>query len=240
MYEVLSLQALLNMWVLGMKRFELSEIIVGENLVLGLKRFVISLGQYMIRAVSLFSILLLCACVSFDKTNIQPGQRVVGLGFSFTVPTQKSWFAVEYGTSHRIKLSQLNDQDSYSILVSLNRGPRKGMYQSAEAHLKAVQRHKRGKIRSAGLIRLHHHEWVDARYGKLCVRYVSSDEDWRGRNSKGPAMVDTVGLICEHPEIENVLLSIEISKRFEVNATASGLDSYADVLFSSVAYNNIN
>ena len=193
----------------------------------------------MMRSVLLFLFLLLSACASFDKTNIQPGQRVPGLGFSFIVPGQKAWFAVEYGTSHRIKLSQLNNQDSYSILVSLNRGPRQGMYQNAETHLRAIQFSKRSKFKSTGFVQHQHEEWIDSRYGKLCVRYTSSGEDWRGRNSEGPAMVDSIGLSCAHPETDNVLINIEISRRSEPDAATIDLVAYADQLFSSVEYTSI-
>ena len=188
----------------------------------------------------LFLFLLVSACASFDKTNIQPGQRVPGLGFSFIAPTQKTWFTVEYGTSHRIKLSQLNDQDSYSILVSLNRGPRRGMYQSAEAHLKALRRNRRGNSKSAGFLQHQHKEMIDTRYGDLCVRYTSSGEDWRGRNNEGPAIIDSIGLSCAHPETANILISIEITRRSETDAATIDLATYADELFSSVEYQDID
>jgi len=190
----------------------------------------------MAKSTHLLLILLLSSCASFDKTNIQPGHRVIGLGFSFTVPTQKSWFAVEYGTSHRIKLSQLNHQDSYSILVSINRGPYQGMYQSPEAHLQAIQYHKQRKFRQAGLIQHNHKEWTDSQYGKLCVRYTSSSEDWRGRNNAGPAIVDLVGLSCPHPELHNTLITIDLSRRADTDAEKIDLTAYADELFSSVEY----
>ena len=184
-------------------------------------------------------ILLLSACASFDKTNIQPGHRVIGLGFSFTVPTQKSWFAVEYGTSHRIKLSQLNNQDSYSILISLNRGPYQGMYQNAEAHLQAIQHHKQRKFRQKGLIQHSHKEWIDSQYGELCVRHTSSSEDWRGRNNAGPAIVDLIGLSCPHPELNNILVTIDLSRRSEIDAEKVDLTAYADKLFSSFEYTSL-
>lgn len=194
----------------------------------------------MTRSILLLLLLMLSACASFDRTNILPGQRVAGLGFSFTVPTQNSWFAVEYGTSNRIKLSQLNKQDHYSIVISLNRGPAQGMYRNAEAHLSTLQRHKQAKTKKDGYIQLAHKEWIDSRYGKLCVRYTSSAEDWTGRNNKGPAMVDSIALTCEHPEISNVLISVEISRRYEVDADISDLTAYADALFSSLEYQSIN
>jgi len=193
----------------------------------------------MTKSMLLLSILMLSACASFDKTNIQPGHRVIGLGFSFTVPTQKSWFAVEYGTSNRIKLSQLNNQDSYSILVSLNRGPYQGMYQNAEAHLQSIQYHKQIKLNHAGFIQHQHQEWVDSRYGKLCVRYTSSGEDWKGRNSPGPAIVDLIGLSCPHPELHNVLININLSRRSETDAEKVDLTAYADELFSSLEYTSL-
>jgi len=190
----------------------------------------------MSKSTCLLLILLLSSCATFDKTNIPPGYRVIGLGFSFTVPTQKSWFAVEYGTSHRIKLSQLNNQDSYSILVSINRGPSQGMYQTPEAHLQAIRHHKHRKFRQAGLIHHNQNEWADSQYGKLCVRYTSSSEDWRGRNNAGPATVDLVGLSCPHPELHNVLISIDLSRRSDTDAAKVDLTAYADELFSSVEY----
>ena len=193
----------------------------------------------MTRSLLLCLTLLLCSCASFDKTNIRPGQRVEGLGFSFAVPTQKAWFAVQYGSGHRIKLSQLNDEDSYSISISLNRGPAKGMYQSAEAHLRAIQRHRAVWPKSFGFSRLRRDEWPDPQYGALCIRYSAYDEDWRGRSRKGPAMVELIGLSCEHPEIDNVLISIDITRRHEVEAPGIDLAAFADALFSSVEYESI-
>jgi hypothetical protein len=190
----------------------------------------------MTKSIFFILLLLLSACATFDKTNIKPGHKVVGLGFSFTVPTEKSWFAVEYGTSHRIKLSQLNHQDSYSILVSINRGPFQGMYKSPEAHLQAFKYHKQREFRKVGLIQHNHKEWADSEYGELCVRYTSSSEDWRGRNNAGPAIVDLIGLTCPHPELHNVLVSFDLSRRSETYAEAVDLTHYADVLFSSVEY----
>lgn len=179
-----------------------------------------------------------CAAPYFDKTNILPGQRVFGPGYSFVVPTQKSWFAVEFGTGHRIKLRQLNTLDSYVILAAVNRGPAEGMYQNAELHLQALRLHKLGEFKPAGFFRLEHEEAIDARYGSLCVRYTASGEDWRGRNNEGHAMVDSIGLTCAHPEMDNVLVSIEISRRYEVDALERDLTESAEALFASLQYHN--
>jgi len=192
------------------------------------------------RNILLLVVTLLCSCASFDRTNILPGQQVVGLGFSFSVPTEKAWFAAEYGTSHRIKLNQLNDDERYAILVSLNRGPVSGMFQDAETHLRVLQYHKQTEVSPAGFFPLSHDEWVDSQYGRLCVRYTSLSEDWRGRNHKGGAtMVSLIGLSCEHPEIPNVLITFEISRRYEVDALPRDLAAYADKLFSSIEYQSV-
>lgn len=180
--------------------------------------------------------LLVTACASFDKTNIKPEQRVYGPGVSFTVPTEKSWFAVEYGTSHRIKLSQLNDDERYSILMTINRGPISGMYPTVEAHLHALKLHKALEYIPPGFYRTHHEEWIDPNYGNLCVRHQSSGKDWRGRNKKGYALIDTIGLNCAHPVMQNVLVSIEISRRYERHSPPAELIRYADELFSSLDY----
>lgn len=180
--------------------------------------------------------LLLSSCATFDKTNILPGQAVKGYGFSFAVPTEKPWFAVVYGTSHRIKLRQLNDLDSYSILVSLNRGPRTGMYQSAEDHLAALKHHLFLDQGAKGLIQHRHTEAVDSRYGELCIRHTSFNEDWRGRNNAGPAMVETITLTCPHPGLDNVLISTEFSRRYETHANKVDVESLADQLFASFEF----
>lgn len=194
----------------------------------------------MLKSVLLLLTLSLTSCASFDKTNIPPGQKIIGLGFSFEVPTENSWFAVEYGTSHRIKLSQLNNLDSYSILVSLNQGPYQGMYQTAEAHLQSVHRHQIKTLRKKGFIQTNRQEWIDPKYGKLCIRYTYSGEDWQGRNSAGPAMVDAIGLSCPHPTLDNVLISIKLLRRSETNAEAVDLITYAETLFSSFDYTELD
>jgi len=183
--------------------------------------------------------LLLSACSTFDRTNIPPGQRVDGLGFSFEAPTDHAWFAAEYGTSNRIKLIQLNDDDRYTILVSLNRGPGRGMYQTAETHLRVFQRHKQIEAQPPGYFLLDHQEWVDEQYGHLCIRYTSSAKDWRGRSKKGAALINMIGLSCEHATLPNVLISVELSRRFEVDSKEVDIKPFADALFSSIEYHDL-
>jgi hypothetical protein len=194
----------------------------------------------MAKSTLLSLILLLSSCASFDKTNILPGQSVIGLGFSFTVPTQKSWFAVEYGTSHRIKLSQLNNQDSFSILVSINRGPYQGMYKNVARHLQSIKINQQKKLKQPGFIEYVHQEWVASKYGDLCIMYTFSGEDWNGRNSEGPAIVDAIGLSCPHPKLRNILISIDLSRRSETGAEKVDLTAYAEALFASFEYTNLD
>jgi hypothetical protein len=194
----------------------------------------------MLKHVFLAAGLFISACATFDKTNILPGQRVPGPGFSFTVPTDNTWFTVEYGTGNRIKLSQLNNNDSYSILVSINRGPYWGMYRSAEAHLKDVQSHHHRTAKPAGYIEHKYEAWVDARYGKLCVRSAYSAEDWRGRNNEGAALIEAINLSCPHPELPNVLISTQLSRRYEKNGESLDLRLHADALFASFEFQEID
>ena len=184
--------------------------------------------------------LLLTSCATFDQTNILPHQRVNGLGFSFAVPTEKPWFAVEYGTSHRIKLSQLNNQDSYSILVSLNRPPYQGMYQSAKAHLKSIQIQQYRKQAKPGYIQHTRNAWIESKYGDLCISYTTEGEDWHGRNNEGPALVYLIGLSCPHPSLSNVLITIDLSRRAETSADDVDLVAYAEALFSSFEYTTLD
>ena len=192
----------------------------------------------MIKFSSVFLILLISSCASFDRTNILPGQRVPGLGFSFSVPTEKAWSAVEYGTSNKIHLFQLNDLDNYSILVALNRGPRYGMYKNAESHLRALKFSNQMEFNSISWILLNRDEWLEPKYGKLCVGYSYKAEDWHGKNIQGPIIVDLIGLACEHQEIPNVLISIEFSRRSETNAEIVDIKPYAEQLFSSFEYHS--
>lgn len=185
--------------------------------------------------------LLFSACATtFDKTNILPGQQVQGFGFSFEVPTDKAWFAVVYGTSNRIRLRQLNDDDSYSITISLNRGPRSGMYDTAQDHLNALTHHLRFENNPQGLIQHQHSEEVAPQYGKLCIQQSTFVEDWRGRNQAGPAMVETITLTCPHLSFDNVLISTEFSRRYEKSAAKVDTSHYAEQLFSSIEFDDID
>jgi hypothetical protein len=113
------------------------------------------------------------------------------------------------------------------------------MYASAEMHLAAVQNHIKRKGQPVGF-KLHSHgERIDSRYGPLCVRYESLGEDWRGRNTEGPAMVEIIGLTCAHTEIKNVLVSVELSRRYEVDAAEVNLSALAESVFSSLEYHQI-
>ena len=192
----------------------------------------------MIKNVLLFLVLLMSGCTHFDRTNILPGQRVPVPGFSFSVPTQKAWSAIEYGTSNKIHLFQLNYLDSYTILVSLNRGPRFGMYKNPETHLRVLKSHRKNASKPAGLVWLSHDEWLEPKYGELCVRYTYKAEDWHGRNNKGPAMIDLIGMSCKYPEYQNVLISMEFSRRYELDAETVDITPYADELFASFEYDS--
>ncbi len=186
----------------------------------------------------------LSSCAVFDKTNIPPGQRVQGIGFSFeapaTSPANPSWFAVEYGTSNRIQLSQLNDEDSYSILVSVNRGPYRGMYASAESHLAAFKRYKSRPEFRRGFVETAHEEWIDSSFGDLCLRFRSTGQDRAGRAPDKPAVVDTQGLVCAHPDLNNVLVKFEITRRHELDDPSITLLTVAEALFASIEYFEID
>lgn len=191
----------------------------------------------MIRLLPISALVLLSACASFDKNNIQPGQRVSRPGLSFVVPTEKTWSASEFGTGHRIKLNQFNQEDDYQIVVTLTRGPRDGMYSDADALLKMIQNYKLGEMKPAGLFRRVHMEKLGTAYGELCVQYSSTSEDWRGRNNEGYyALIDLIGLTCVHPEMDDVLVNVEISRRYEEVSPAQDLSAYAHQLFSSIEY----
>lgn len=195
------------------------------------------LRKFFLSALLPLIVLGLSACATkFDRTNIQPGQRVDGPAISLVVPTSKSWFAVDYGTGSRIRLSQLNFDDSYVITAGVNRGPRQGMFRSSQAHLEALFKAKRKEIIPDGVILHDHQEWEAHEYGDLCVAYSSHSEDWRGRNNAGPALVDTVGLICPHRHISNILVSVEIERRYEVDGPRVDIATLAQQLFASVEH----
>ena len=202
-----------------------------------LKNLIIKMLKLLLPKAALVLLVLLSACASkFDRTNIQPGQRVDGPAISIVVPTNKTWFAVDYGTGSRIRLSQLNFDDSYIITAGVNRGPRRGMFKDAKAHLEALLNEKRSEVVPEGVILHDHREWAAPDYGSLCVAYSSNREDWRGRNNAGPALVDTVGLICPHSHLNNVLVSVEIQRRYEVDGPRVDIASLAKQLFTSVEH----
>lgn len=182
----------------------------------------------------------LSSCATFDKTNILPGQRIPGLGFSFLAPTEKPWFAVVFGNSNRIRLGQLNDKDSYSINIALNQGPPRGMYTSAESHLKAFKKYKEGERLPAGVVPEHLSEWIDTRYGKLCVRFRAVSKDHRGRYNRGPALVEVIGLSCAHEKLRNTLISVELTRRADLDAGEVDLSALADHLFDSIEYESLD
>jgi hypothetical protein len=193
----------------------------------------------MIKILLTVAMFLLVSCASFDKTNILPGQRVPGPAVSFVVPGETPWFMLNYATGNRLKLGQINFGDSFSIRVALNRGPRSGMYRSASDHLAALKSHIVSKGQPTGYKLHSHKEYLATTYGALCVGYESLGEDWRGRNNAGPAMVEVIGLTCAHPEINNALVNVEITRRYEVDSPAVDLSVMAETVFSSLEYDEI-
>lgn len=194
----------------------------------------------MLRCLSILTAVFLSACATFDKTHITSDQRVPGYGFSFSVPTETPWFAVVYGNSHRIRLSQINEVDSYTIQVSLNRGPRGGMYTDAQSHLTDIKASKQQETIPKGFIQFTHNEWLEPRYGKLCVQYTSFGEDHRGRLNKGPAKVELAGLTCQHESLDNVLINFEITRRSDANAPQIDVAALANSLFASIEYEDVD
>ncbi|WP_197472278.1 hypothetical protein [Oleiphilus sp. HI0067] len=184
--------------------------------------------------------LIISGCAtSFDRTNIRPGERVYGPAVSVVVPTEKSWFAVDYGTGNRIKLSQLNYDDSYSLKVAVNRGPAFGMFESAQAHLSAYRENVNDDA-VEGLIVHGRDSWAAEEYGNKCITYAEQLEDWRGRNNAGPALVDVYGLVCPHRGLPNILVNVELSRRYEVNAPRINVQNYAEQVFKSIEYAGVD
>ena len=192
--------------------------------------------MFQILYVSFLSFLVNACASKFDRTNIQPGDRVEGPAVSVVMPTNKPWFAVDYGTGNRIRLTQLNYDDSYTITAGINRGPRRGMFKSSEAHLAALMKSKRDKKVPEGVLVHDHKEWVAPSYGALCVAASSSQEDWRGRNSAGPALVESVALTCPHRHLKNVLVTVEIVRRYEVDGPRVDMAALAQILFSTIVH----
>lgn len=180
--------------------------------------------------------LTLAACSSLDKTDIRPGDRIAGPGITFTVPTNQSWFAVDYGTSNHVKISQLNYEDSFSIEAFLNKGPRKGMFKSRKQHLAAIVNDRKRIYEPEGYTRLSHNEWINPDDPKLCVRYSLTAEDWRGRNNAGPALLETFGIVCAHPLFPNALSTLEITRRFEQDAPLVNMEVLAESVFHSIQF----
>ncbi len=194
---------------------------------------------FMLRFIfAVLTVFALCSCAhQFDKTNIQGGQRVPAQGFSFNVPEHGNWFAVQYGNSHRIHISQLNNDDAFKIIVEVTYGPVTGMYRNTLELQNAVKRTHRFNLEKGFQERLFNIE--DApNYGDLCVRWVSSGENWLGRNSAGPALIESVGLTCAHQTLNNVLVKIELTRRHERDADAVDITKMADELFRSVEYSD--
>jgi hypothetical protein len=49
-------------------------------------------------------------------------------------------------------------------------------------------------------------------------------------------MVENITLICSHPAFDNVLISSEFSRRYEIDAEEVDLNNYADQLFASIEF----
>ncbi len=190
----------------------------------------------MARSLLFSALCLLAACATFDRTNIAPGQRVYGPGISFETPSNNTWSASEYGSGNRLRLIQINHTDSYYLNVEINRGPLLGMYTNAEQHLNAFLRHQRKIGNPDGYEKDSHIAWVDQRFGDLCVRYQKTGRDWAGRNNKGPAIVESEGLICAHQNADNTLLHVELTRRSEETSPSIDLRLLGEQLFSSIDY----
>lgn len=188
----------------------------------------------------IFVIFLSGCATPFDRTNIQPGQRVFGPGVSVIVPTEKPWFAVDYGTSNHIRLSQINFDDSYSLRVAVNRGPLTGMFKSGQAHLAAFIHGRDSEKVTPGRVVHHRDAWVEPRYGAVCIAYLEHSEDWRGRNNLGPALVDTIGLTCPHVGFGNVFVNAELSRRYDIDAPRIDISTYAQQVFDSLEYAGVD
>lgn len=192
----------------------------------------------MTRVALVVSCLVFSACASFDRTNILPGQRVQGPAMSFVLPESRAWFASEYGQGSRLKLVHLGDDEVLTLVLSLAKGPRSGMYQTAQQHRSAVRQQHWQALAQAqfGYTELTRAEAIAQHYGPLCVRYSRSAKDWRGRNRAGPAMVQTEGLSCAHPHLQNALMKFELARRHEPELSLAPLAELAEPIFASLRY----
>jgi len=186
---------------------------------------------------ALASAFFLSHCAStFDKTHLLPGQRIPAQGFSFAVPmTPKPWFAVQYGNSHLIHLSQVNNDDSYQLKVSTTKGPPRGMYKNAKAHMQALKRTVPYRLEKG--FELEHMRFFPApEYGSLCVGYEVLGKNWYGRARPGPASIEIEGLSCPHKFYKNVLIHMRLMHRYEPDFNGRSTHTLAKRLFSSIEY----
>lgn len=189
---------------------------------------------------------LLVGCAQFDRTQIRAGDRIFGPAVSVTVPAvprdlmsdsdRHAWFASDYGSGNRMKLVLLNSDDLFSVEVAINRGPQRGMYRSVSEHLVVVESRRRPISIPDQVEVLAYDVSADPSYGALCVRYRSKLKDWRGRNRAGPALVEDVGLVCEHPKLSNVLVELRVTHRYETFSSEIELAPLADQVFRSAEY----
>lgn len=183
---------------------------------------------------------ILASCATFDKTNITSDVRVPGPALSFVVPTETPWSAVDFGTGSQIRLSQLNFDDSYIIRAAVNRGPYTGMYKDSEQHLSEYQTYLSSRKTKEGFVETKHFERSAPEYGAACIEYREQGEDWAGRNSEGPAYVEKVGIICPHEGLSNILVNLEISRRYEAYAKPVDLNVLSKRLFNSLEFDSYN
>ncbi len=178
---------------------------------------------------------LLAACTTFDRTDIAPGMRIYGPGASFLPPGPGRWSTSLHGTGHKLHLNQLNANDSFSIRVSLNKGPDSGPYPTMQAFLRDFKTYQKKALLQFDLAIDQQSETISTDYPG-CIEYSMRGRDWRGRNNPGPARVAHQGLSCIHPAFDNALLTIEIQHRAEPDAAPVELNAAARALFSSLRF----
>jgi hypothetical protein len=186
-------------------------------------------------AVLLTLMAALSGCTTFDRTHIPPGQRLQGPGVSLVAPTAQPWFAVHYGSGHRMHISQLNARDSFSIKVSLNKGPSTGMYATTAQYLTDFKRYQQKMLFQFDLAVDEHRESISDRYPG-CIEFHMLGRDWRGRNNPGHANIEQYGLTCIHPGYQNAMVTIELQRRSELDADPVDMEVYAEWLFGSIQF----
>jgi len=184
---------------------------------------------------SLFSLILLSACVSIPRHP--GGQRLDMAGVSFVPPAGKEWSMIKNTTYHIILTANgKNSNENFTVAAQVTEIPQ---FASKEEFLKTVQEQKAAELQTGKFELINNKEFLDDNRPETCVKHMIAYRDYGKKSGEDFTIYETYGMNCIHPNNPKLGILVELSRKAPPEILGPDFENLGENLLRSVQFTNI-